>query len=141
MMKFMLILCLLTYVSAFVKLKQVPQIHRLRAIIEIKSDLEFEKFILKASDRPVVVDFQNSKCKPCIRAAPIYQALSEKYKDKVNFYKVDSDAWKDSLALMKANGVKSIPTFQIWVNGVKTESIQGVHLDEVEQKLVDNKLV
>ena len=33
---------------------------------------------------------------------------------------------------MKANGIRSVPTFHIWNKGVRIDSIQGSHLDEVE---------
>lgn len=108
----------------------------LRAIINILTPGEFEAATKATSKVPSVIDFQKSKCKPCIRIAPEFEALAEKYQGTANFYKVDADSSSEALALMKANGIRSVPTFQIWKGGEMIESIQGAHLDEVEEALV-----
>jgi thiol-disulfide isomerase/thioredoxin len=43
-----------------------------------------------AKGKGVVLDFWGVNCPPCIRSLPDIQALSVKYKDKVNFYGVES---------------------------------------------------
>jgi len=78
-----------------------------------------------------VVDFQKSACKPCIRIAPEFIALSEKYGSSCMFFKVDGDGSKEALALLKANGIRSVPTFHVWVKGQRVDMVQGAHLDEV----------
>lgn len=87
--------------------------------------------------KPVIIDFQKSKCKPCIRIAPDFEILASKYITECSFYKVDADTSKDALAVLKEQGIKSVPTFQLWVNGGIIEVIQGAHLDELEQALTD----
>lgn len=114
--------------------------HVLQLVKAITSDEEFQRLVLEASSSnpnvPIcIVDFQKSKCRPCIRAAPVFEKLSEKYGDIANFYKVDADSWPGALKLMKSHGVKTVPTFQIWRNGIKVETIEGSHLEELEQKL------
>lgn len=112
---------------------------KLNIVHEIKSLEDFEKYISNASDStlPVVVDFQKGQCKPCVRAAPIFSSLSDQYKDKASFYKVDADAWSGALALMKGQGVKSVPTFQIWQQGRRLHSVAGAKaLEEFEQLLL-----
>lgn len=120
----------------------LPGIHslqntRLQAIKDIQSADEFDSLRSKSSSsmKPIVIDFQKSKCRPCIKAAPIYEAISYKYADVACFYKIDADSWSGALQLMKANGVKSVPTFQIWVGGQLVETFEGVKLAEVDNFL------
>ena len=105
-------------------------------IEEIKSQDEFSQ--ATKNSEVVVVDFQKSHCKPCIRVAPEFQALAKKFYGKgVLFYKIDADTSKESLAILKSEGIRSVPTFQVWKGGLKLDSIQGAHVDEVEE-LVEN---
>jgi len=114
-----------------------PSLRTLQAITNLLTPEEFEKATKDVNNKmPSVIDFQKSKCKPCIRIAPEFEALSEKYQGTANFYKVDADSSSEALALMKANGIRSVPTFQIWKGGEMLDSIQGAHLDEVEEALV-----
>jgi len=112
------------------------------AVTNILTPAEFEeatKGAASAEGLPSVIDFQKSKCKPCIRVAPEYEALAEKYKGTARFFKVDADSSAEALALMKANGIRSVPTFQVWKGGELVDSIQGAHLDELEESLVSTK--
>ena len=54
-------------------------------------DQDFETKVLK-SDSPVVVDFWAEWCGPCKSIAPYYEQLSDEYKGKLSFAKVDTDA-------------------------------------------------
>ena len=108
---------------------------RMRAVKEISSEEEFH-LVIKNSSKPLIIDYSKSKCRPCMRAAPLYEQLSEKYSDKADFYKVDADSWKEAMALMKKQGIKSVPTFQVWKDGNVVEAIQGSHLDEVEKRIL-----
>eukprot|EP01039_Chlorochromonas_danica_P007053 gene7053-7799_t len=103
---------------------------------EITSLEEFENLVTySSSSLPIIVDYQKSKCRACARAAPIFEALSEKYGNEAKFYKVSVEGFKGALGLMKANGVKSVPTFQIWRGGEQLQTIHGAHLDDVEGAL------
>ena len=105
-------------------------------ISPILSNAEFEGITTKSeSNNLAIIDFQKSACKPCIRIAPAYEALSEKYDGLVKFYKVDADTSKEALQIMKVNGIRSVPTFQIWLGQKQINSIQGAHLDEVEESI------
>lgn len=58
-------------------------------------------------DKPVVVDFYATWCGPCKRLSPIIEQLSENYKGKVDFYKIDVDREEE---LARDFGIQSIPT-------------------------------
>lgn len=58
-------------------------------------------------DRPAVVDFYASWCGPCNMLSPILKELSEEYKGKVDFYKVDAEKEEDLSSVFR---IRSIPT-------------------------------
>jgi thioredoxin 1 len=94
---------------------------------------ELDSITTKNTDSlPVVIDFQKSKCVPCMKVAPLYEALAKRYDGKARFFKVDADSSPEALSVMKANGIRSVPTFHVWRLGTRIDSIQGSHLDEVE---------
>jgi thioredoxin 1 len=108
-----------------------------QAIGNILTPEEFEIITTKSTSKvPCVIDFQKSECKPCKKIAPDYEALSVKYEGIVNFYKIDADTSKEALSLMKANGIRSVPTFHVWIGGIKVDTVLGAHLDEVEDTLI-----
>jgi len=108
----------------------------LRAIESLTSQEDFDRVTTQStSPMPVVIDFQKSACKPCMQAAPLYEALSKAYDGKALFYKIDADASKEALMLMKAVGIRSVPTFHVWRGGTRIDSIQGAHVNEVEDVL------
>lgn len=85
------------------------------AIIEAWSPQEFRELVFEA-DQPVIVDFWASWCQPCIRMAPVFEAMAEKY-PAVRFVKVDTDRASEIARLMK---VKGLPTFAlIWKGDVR----------------------
>ena len=90
---------------------------------------------LDSTSLPSIIDFQKSKCKPCQRIAPDFEKLARKYKGVATFYKVDADSSPEAIKIMKEQGIRSVPTFQLWSKGSMVESIQGAHLDELESSL------
>lgn len=82
------------------------------AIVKVK-DSNFEKEVIK-SGTPVLVDFFAEWCGPCKMAEPILEELSESYKGKVKFVKVNVDEDKKAPGRY---GVMSIPTTIMVKNG------------------------
>ena len=65
------------------------------------------KWVYKGS-KPAIIDFYATWCGPCKRVAPIMDELAEKYKGKVNFYKIDTDEEKELAG--GVFGIRSIPS-------------------------------
>jgi len=58
-------------------------------------------------DLPCLIDFYADWCGPCKMVAPIMDELSEEYKGKVNFYKINTENEQE---LAGAFGISSIPS-------------------------------
>ena len=58
-------------------------------------------------DKPAIIDFYADWCGPCQMVAPIFEELSDEYKDDVVIYKVDTEAEQE---LSAAFGIQSIPS-------------------------------
>lgn len=58
-------------------------------------------------ERPAILDFYADWCGPCKAVAPIFEELSDDYKDQVDIYKIDTEAEQE---LAAAFGIQSIPS-------------------------------
>jgi thioredoxin 1 len=57
--------------------------------------------------RPAIIDFYADWCGPCKMVAPILEELKAEYGDKLEIYKVDTEAERDLAAMF---GIRSIPS-------------------------------
>lgn len=104
---------------------------------EITSVESFEEVLKGAGSALVVVDFSTTWCGPCKLVLPKFEELSEKYPDIV-FAKCIGDSSTEASALMKREGVRSVPTFHIWKDGAKVDVVNGAKIEEVEASLTAN---
>jgi len=84
-------------------------------------DSNFDQMVLQA-DKPVLVDLWAEWCRPCLMVAPILDELSEEYKGRVSFVKLDIDQNPKTAA---GYGIMSIPSLIIFKNGEPVSNIVG----------------
>ncbi|MCM8778492.1 MAG: thioredoxin [Candidatus Omnitrophica bacterium] len=70
----------------------------------------FEDEVLNA-DLPVFIDFWAEWCGPCRAVSPVIEALSEEYKDKIKFTKINVDKFPE---IAGKYGIMSIPTMLVF---------------------------
>ena len=68
---------------------------------ENNKDWKFE------GEKPALIDFYADWCGPCKTVAPILEELSDEYGDKINIYKIDTEAEQELAGIF---GIKSIPS-------------------------------
>ncbi|MEM6718011.1 MAG: thioredoxin domain-containing protein [Bacteroidota bacterium] len=85
------------------------------------SDDEAESKLLVNNDRLIVLDFYATWCGPCKRMDPILKELNKKYKNRVDFYKIDVDKSQVDDAL----GIAAMPTYLFIKNSSNLEQIEG----------------
>ena len=113
---------------------------QLRVVTPIEGDDDWDRIMKRASlERVMIVDFSKSLCKPCKRVAPLFEEMAKKYMDSVDFFKVDADSSKECLALLKKQGIKSVPTFHVYVGSAKVDVIKGANIDLVEDAITREK--
>jgi thioredoxin 1 len=59
-------------------------------------------------DKPCLIDFYADWCAPCRMTSPILEELALEYGDRINIYKIDTQAEQE---LAMVFGIQSIPTF------------------------------
>ena len=100
------------------------------------NDADFEKQVLKA-EKPVLVDFWATWCKPCTMIAPIVDELAEEFAGKINFAKLDID--KNPKTAAKYN-VRSIPTLLIFKKGEPVTHVVGLRPKSELKKNLENSI-
>ena len=99
-------------------------------------EMLFKKVVLD-SQKPVLVDFWAVWCGPCRMVAPIIDELSEEYKDKVEFAKVNVD---EASKIAANYNVMSIPTIIVFKGGKPFEQVVGYRPKKDIQKMLDKAL-
>jgi thioredoxin 1 len=87
------------------------------------------------SDKPVLVDFWATWCKPCLMVAPILDELAEEYDGQVTFTKVDLD---QNQKIAANYGIMSIPALIIFKGGEPVANIVGARPKAELKKLVES---
>ena len=94
------------------------------------SKSEFENYIKKGL---VLIDFTADWCMPCLMMAPVLDELSEKFKGKMRFGKINIE---DNQDLAHKFDVVSIPNFILFEDGKQIEQFMGaIPSEEFEKKL------
>lgn len=103
-------------------------------IQQVYDQLELEEVLEAAGSKLVIIDFFAPWCKPCKMIAPVLEELARKAKGKVVFLKVDTDESQD---LAQEHKIKSMPTFHLYKNGKKIDSIRGANEFLLRQRVGD----
>ncbi len=103
-------------------------------VIEV-TDKNFEEEVLR-SDIPTEVDFWAPWCGPCNMVSPIYDKLSEEYKN-FKFCKINVD--ENPQTSMKYQ-IRSIPMQMFFANGDKVDEILGAVPENVIRSKVEEIL-
>ena len=91
---------------------------------------EFEEFVKEGI---VLIDFFAEWCMPCLMVAPVIEELSEKFKGKIKFGKVDIDSNRE---IAKKLDINSIPNLVLFKEGKPVEHFVGmISSEELEEKL------
>ena len=91
---------------------------------------EFEEFVKKGI---VLIDFFAEWCMPCVMMGPVIDDLSEKFKGKIKFGKVNIE---DNHAIAQKFNVRSIPHFIVFKQGQPIETFIGaLSSEDFEDKL------
>uniref|UniRef100_A0A7S2RF49 Thioredoxin domain-containing protein n=1 Tax=Eucampia antarctica TaxID=49252 RepID=A0A7S2RF49_9STRA len=100
------------------------------AVDNIENEADFDKAVSDAASL-VIVDYSTTWCGPCKVIAPKFDELSDKYTD-AKFLKVIGDASPEASQLMKREGVRSVPSFHLFVNGEKVDVVNGANAEAIE---------
>lgn len=87
---------------------------------------------LRAQPRPVVVDVWAPWCAPCRALGPRLTQVSETFAGQVDLWKINAD---EAPALVRALGIKGIPTLILYRDGVEVDRRTGVQSTTALQAL------
>lgn len=103
-------------------------------IVPELTNSEFENFTKEGT---VLIDFFAEWCMPCVMMGPVIEELSEEFKEKVKFGKVNIE---DNSELASKFNVSSIPNFVLFKDGKVVEQIIGSMTQEELGNVVKENL-
>lgn len=98
------------------------------------TDSTFES-ILKSNTTPLLIDFGAAWCPPCRAMEPTLENLAIELDGKATIGKVDVDA---NPMITTRYGVRNLPTFILFKNGVALERIVGAVPKNLLQKKMES---
>jgi len=92
------------------------------------------------SDILTVVDFWHDRCPWCLQLNPIFNEVSEEYKEKVKFVKLNVLENPANREIAIHHGVMSTPTLMFFCEGRPVSQTLGSMPKEHLKKLIDDML-
>lgn len=89
-------------------------------------------------NKPALIDFYADWCGPCKMLAPILEELSIEYKDKIDIYKIDTEAEQE---LAAAFGIRSIPSILFIPMDEQPQMAQGALPKDAMKNAIDELLL
>ena len=106
--------------------------------IEKIFDYENEREWKYNGEVPAIIDFYADWCGPCRSVAPALEELSNEYKDRLNIFKINTDAEHE---LSEIFGIQSIPTF-LFIPMNDTPMMQrGALSKKVFKEIIEERLL
>lgn len=87
------------------------------------------------SNIPVVLDFWAPWCGPCQMMGPVFEELSEEYKGKVKFAKVNTE---EEGKIAEYFQIRGIPSLSVIIDGGEVDRIVGFSQKEALKKKIDS---
>jgi thioredoxin 1 len=108
----------------------------MHSVLDVNAD-GWEREILQ-SNTLVVVDFWHERCPWCKRLEPIYSEVSEEYKNKVKFVKLNVLETQENQQIATKYGIMGTPTLVFFCDGRPVETVAGFQPKERLKQLVDD---
>lgn len=108
------------------------------SLLEVNAG-NWEQQVLHA-DMLMVVDFWHEHCGWCLRFEPILNEVSEEYKDRIKFVKLNVLADPDNKKIAFQHGVMGTPTLVLFCSGKPIEHLVGYMDKEKLKKQLDDLL-
>jgi thioredoxin len=104
-------------------------------VIELTKE-NFSKEV-EGSQEPVIIDFFANWCGPCQMMKPVFEKLSEGYKGKLKFAKVDTEKEPE---LAHDFRIQGIPALVLVSKGEEVDRIVGYNDEDSLKEKIDNSL-
>lgn len=73
------------------------------------------------SEKPVVIDFWSTWCRPCLEMSAAFRKVSKEIQS-INFYKINVD---ENESIIKQFGIKSVPTLILFYKEKELRRVTG----------------
>ncbi len=97
------------------------------------TDANFQEEVLH-SDKPVLVDFSATWCRPCRQLSPLIDDLAKEYAGRIKVGKVDID---QSQEVAGKYGIMSVPTVLFFKGGQKIDTLVGLNAKSVYKAKIE----
>jgi thioredoxin 1 len=106
------------------------------AIEQLRDRAAFNRHVLGAR-KPVLVDFYIPNCLPCEQVAPTIVQLSEIYRGRAGFFRVNGEELPE---LARAYGVGGYPTIIVFEGGRPMEALPAPRALDVYARVLDRAI-